>query len=311
MTRILVTGASGLLGLNFALQTAGQHEITAVVHSHPLSGVPFQVYQADLSQPGAAARLLEQTQPEVIINAAAIAILDTCEAYPALAHQMNAVLPGELAEEAARRSFRMVHFSTDAVFDGIKGDYTESDQPNPINHYARTKLAGEQAVLSANPDALIARVNFYGWSLNGQRSLAEHFFYALSKGQPVKGFTDIQFCPLQVNDLVDILLRMLDLELSGLYHVVSSECLNKYDFCCRLARQFGFDEDLIAPVSWLEGGLRANRSANLTLSSAKLEKALRAPLPAQAQGLWRFFEMYQAGYPQRVLELSKNSGSTS
>jgi dTDP-4-dehydrorhamnose reductase len=311
MTRFLVTGASGLLGLNFALQTAGKHEITAVVHSQRLTGVPFQVLQADLSQPGAVVCLLEQTQPEVIINAAAIAILDTCEADPDLAYQMNTVLPAELAEEASRRSMRMVHFSTDAVFDGSKGNYTESDEPNPINQYARTKLAGEQAVLSANPDALIARVNFFGWSLNGQRSLAEHFFYSLSKGQPVKGFTDIQFCPLQVNDLVDILLHMIDLDLSGLYHVVSSECLNKYDFCCRLARQFGFDERLISPVSWMEGGLRANRSANLTLSSARLEKALGTPLPAQKQGLQRFFDLYQAGYPQRLLKLSKNHSSTS
>jgi dTDP-4-dehydrorhamnose reductase len=311
MTRFLVTGVSGLLGLNFAMQTAGQHEITGVANSHALNQVPFPVLHADLSLTGAAERLLDQTQPEVIINCAAIAILDICEDHPDLAYQLNSIFPGELAAEAARRGIRMVHFSTDAVFDGTIGCYTESDEPKPINHYAYTKVEGERAVLNANPDALVARVNFYGWSLHGKRSLAEYFFYSLSRGEPVKGFIDVQFCPLQVNDLVDILLRMVDLRMSGLYHVVSSECLNKYDFCRMLARQFGLNEDLISPTSWLEGGLRANRSTNLTISTAKLEKVFGAPLPTQADGLRRFYELYQSGYTQRLLELDSNSNALS
>jgi len=306
--RFLVTGASGLLGLNFAMQICGQHEVTGVVNSHRLVGVPFPVLQADLSQPGVIGQLLDQTKPEVIINAAAIAILDICEANPELAYQMNAVFPGELAVEAARRGIQMVHFSTDAIFDGTTGCYTETDKPNPINHYAYTKLVGEQAVLGVYPQALIARVNFYGWSLRGQRSLAEYFFYSLSKGEPVKGFVDVMFCPLMVNDLIDILLLMIEKKLSGIYHVVSSECLNKYDFCCMLARRFGFDEKLISPVSWLEGGLRASRSTNLTMSSAKLQQALGIALPTQEDGLRRFYELYQAGYPQQLIALGSNNG---
>jgi dTDP-4-dehydrorhamnose reductase len=311
MTKFLVTGVSGLLGLNFAMQTAGEHEITGVANSHVLANVPFPVLPADLSMPGSAQSLLDQTQPEVIINCAAIAILDTCEAKPDLAYQLNSVFPGELAAEAARRDIRMVHFSTDAVFDGTIGCYTETDEPRPINHYAYTKVEGERAVLAANPDALVARVNFYGWSLHGKRSLAEYFFYSLSRGEPVKGFIDVQFCPLQVNDLVDILLRMIDLRLSGLYHVVSSECLNKFDFCHRLARQFGLNQELISPSSWLEGGLRANRSTNLTISTAKLQGALGSPLPDQAAGLRRFYDLYQSGYTQRLLALGSNNNELS
>ena len=85
MTRFLVTGASGLLGLNFSLQVAGRHEVVGVVNRHGLEGVPFPVISADLTQSGAIERLLEVTQPEVVINCAAIAILDTCEAQPELA----------------------------------------------------------------------------------------------------------------------------------------------------------------------------------------------------------------------------------
>ena len=102
------------------------------------------------------------------------------------------------------------------------------------------------------------------------------------------GFTDVFFCPLQVNVLSEILLRMAELRLSGLYHVVSREALSKYDFGCRIARLFGLDESLITPVSWKDGGLKAARSPNLTLRTEKLAAALGEPLPDQAPGLSGF-----------------------
>ncbi len=307
MTRFLVTGASGLLGLNFSLQVAGQHEVVAVVNRHGLQGVPFPVVSADLTQPEAIERLLEDTQPDVVINCAAIAILDTCEAQPELAYRLNAVFPEELAAATKRLGIQMVHLSTDAVFDGVRGCYREDDPPSPINHYGRTKVAGEQGVLHANPDALVARVNFYGWSLRGKRSLAEWFYYQLAAGQPVKGFTDVFFCPLEVNDLIDILLEMAALRLNGLYHVVSSECLNKYEFGLRIARQFGFDDGLIVPISWKDSGLKADRSTNLQLNADKLAGMLGRLPPEQAPGLQRFRELQRAGYPERLLAMGANA----
>ncbi len=303
MTRILVTGASGLLGLNLSLQEASRHEVVAVVNRHKLEGVPFAVMSADLTQTGAIERILAVTQPEVVINCAAVAILDTCEAQPELAYRLNAIFPEELAEATKRLGIQLLHLSTDAVFDGERGGYDETDTPNPINHYGKTKLAGERGVLEANPDALVARVNFYGWSLRGKRSLAEWFYYQLAAGKPVKGFTDVYFCPLEVNDLVDILMEMVSLRLSGLYHVVSSECLSKYDFAVRIARQFGLDEGLISPISWKDSGLRADRSANLRLKTSKLSRALGRALPEQAPGLQRFCELREQGYPQRLLAM--------
>lgn len=300
MMRFLVTGASGLLGLNFALQLSGRHEVYGVVNHHTLDGAPFKVLQADLAQPGEVERLLEASRPEVVLHCAAMANVDACETQPKLAYRLNAELPGELAAAAVRRGLRLVHISTDAVFDGSKGNYSEDDPPNPLSQYARTKWQGEQAVQAANPQAWIARVNFYGWSLGGKRSLAEFFFNNLSMGKAVKGFTDVYFCPFLVNDLVDILLAMLEKAPGGLYHVVSPECISKYEFGRLVAHQFGLDESLIAPVSWVEGGLRAARSPNLTLRSDRLRQALQMPLPGQADGMMRFHRLYQEGFPQRL-----------
>jgi dTDP-4-dehydrorhamnose reductase len=229
-----------------------------------------------------------------------LANLDACEADPLLAKQLNTELPHTLASHVARSGARLLHVSTDAVFDGLRGDYTEEDIATPVGVYSRTKLEGELAVAKADPRAIIARVNLFGWSLTGNRSLAEFFFNNLSLGKQVMGFTDVFFCPLLVNDLADIFIKMLEKDLSGLYHVVSSESLSKYDFGFRLAQRFSLDSGLINPTSVTQSGLKASRSPNLTLRSDKLATALGESLPKLSTGLDKLYTLYQQGYPQML-----------
>ncbi len=304
MTRILVTGASGLLGLNLCMELCSSHEVLGVVNSHGLAGAPFQVVALDLVNPEVLDECLKSFQPEVILHCAALANLDACEADPVLAQRLNAELPGQIARMSARRGIKLIHVSTDAVFDGIRGGYREEDAANPIGVYSRTKLEGEQAVCQADPGAIISRVNLFGWSLSGKRSLAEFFFNNLSAGKQVNGFTDVFFCPLLVNDLAHIFLRMVELDLQGLYHTVSSTCLSKYEFGCQLARVFGLDETLIQPCSWREGGLKAARSPNLSLQSDLLACALGEKLPDVESGLKRFHRLYQEGFPGRLRSMA-------
>ncbi len=100
-----------------------------------------------------------------------------------------------------------MHISTDAVFDGDRRLYREDDPPNPLSIYARTKLEGEQAVLQPNPQALVARVNLFGWSLSGKRSLAEFFFNNLKRGKSVRVLPTFSSARCWSNDLARILLR--------------------------------------------------------------------------------------------------------
>ena len=313
--RILVTGASGLLGLNLSLEAAkrqansdnrqNEHDVFGLVHSHPLRTSAFTVLGGDLFDPNTAQRIIDQTRPNWVINCAALAIVDACETDPLRAQKLNTELPAKLAAIVARGGARLLHVSTDAVFDGQRGDYTETDTPNPLSVYGRSKLEGELAVADANPEAIIARVNFYGWSLSGKRSLSEFFFYNLESSKQLMGFTDVYFCPLLVNDLAQILLKMLQDELSGLYHVVSSESISKYDFGVALAREFGLEENLITPTSVSEAGLAAARSPKLTLRTAKLGATLGTPPPDISSGLKRFYKLYQEGYPLTLKGMGK------
>lgn len=298
--RLLITGASGLLGLNIALDAARSHEVVAV-DRHTLMNTPFGVVHADLLEFGAIDRVLEQTEPQAVIHCAALADVDLCERQPELARTTNAELPGRLAESCLRRRIHLVHISTDAVFDGGKpGSYTEADFPNPMGAYALTKYEGEQAVLSVDPLAIVARVNFYGWSLSGRRSLAEFFVENLTHGNMVSGFTDVTFCPMLANHLGVVLIMMVKANLHGLYHVVGPEAMTKYQFGVEIARQFGLDERKIQPLSVDRSHLSARRAHNLWLSTHKLSTDLGVSLPEFSTGLSHFHEQYRQAYPQKI-----------
>lgn len=304
--KILVTGASGLLGLNVALELAQipNNQVIGQVYRHKLSTSKFKTIQADLTDPGAVERMLDLTQPNWIINCAALAIVDACETDPVQAKKLNTDLPKILASHVAKGGARLLHVSTDAVFDGQRGGYTENDTPNPLSTYGRTKLDGENYVSSNSPEAIIARVNFYGWSLTGTRSLSEFFFYHLSAGNQIMGFTDVFFCPLLVNDLANIFSRILEMELKGLYHIVSRDCISKYEFGVALARQFGLRENLITPKSVTEANLKAARSPKLTLRSDKLSSILGSELPDIASGLRRYHQLYLKNYPSELQNMA-------
>ncbi len=303
MKTLLVTGVSGLLGLNLSLRFGEKYRIIGIGNQMRLQNIPFEMQQRDFLLPDAAERLLDETQPDAVIHCAALANLEACEKEPEGAMRLNGEFPGELARAAASKNVPLIHISTDAVFDGQQkkdGGYTEEDQPNPINVYAVTKLAGERNVLDANPNALVARVNFYGWSLSGRRSLCEFFYNNLAAGKSSNGFTDVFFCPLYVNDLAEILEKLLSRKTSGLLHVFGSDVLTKFEFGQAIATQFGFDPTLVQPVSWQEGGLSAARSPYLIMNTARLRGILGEELPGKVSGLSHLYQDRRAGLPEKL-----------
>ena len=304
MTRLLVTGASGMLGANLALlaQNMG-YEVLGWTNSRPLVNAPFATRPVDFCDQQALAQAFEDAQADALINCAAQANVDAAEKHPEHAFRVNADAAGELALLARIAEIPMIHISTDAVFDGTQGNYRETDAPNPLNTYAKSKLAGEQAVAEANPAAAIARVVFYGWSLTGTRSLAEFFHNNLTVGKPVNGFTDMFFSPLYVGHLAKVLLEMLEKGLGGIYHVYAPESLSKFDFGVRLAQEFGLDASLIRPISALDSDLLARRSLNLGMNTDKLQAVLGKPLPSQAEGLRALHADLDSGLRQKFLSL--------
>jgi len=298
--KLLITGASGLLGINLALEATREHEVIGMDRGK-LKSAPFHVIKTDFLQADEINSIIDSTNPDWVINCAALANLEACEEHPEQAKILNVDLPRELAEVCTKRNTKFVHLSTDAVFDGEKeGAYTEEDEPNPQGVYSQTKLDGERAVQEANPQAIIARVNFFGWSLGGRRSLGEFFVNNLSEGKNVNGFTDVIFCPMWVNHLAQTLIEMLEKDLHGLYHVVGAQAMSKYQFGVEVARRFGLRSSLIEPQSVERSSLTAKRSHNLWLSIHKLSTALGRDISEFSTGLDGFYTQHQQGYPQKI-----------
>jgi dTDP-4-dehydrorhamnose reductase len=294
---ILVTGASGLLGASVLMRALkAKTTVTGLSYRHRFQLPGTDIHNLDLTDWSACRRVIADVNPSAIIHCAAATNVDWCEDHREEAFQINTRTSSYLAELAHGIGAKFVHISTDSVFDGNKGNYSELDTPAPLNVYARTKLSAEQEVLGRHQSPLILRVNFYGWNIQPKQSLAEWILTQLEQGQVVPGFVDVHFCPTFVNDLADILFNMLDRCMSGIYHVVGSEKVSKFEYARRLAMVFGFSPERIVPISVGQAKLRANRPRNVSLNIEKVATELGCKLPDIDSGLQRFKALRHQNY---------------
>jgi dTDP-4-dehydrorhamnose reductase len=298
---ILVTGASGMFGANFMLeaQDAGA-SVTALYGHHPVKVAGVRSAGANLESPESVETLLREVRPDWIIHAAAMTDVDQCETDARAAYAVNARAAGVLARMAADIGAGFLYVSTDSVFDGVRGGYRESDNTGPVNAYAVSKLEGERLVQTALTRHLVLRTNIYGWNAQPKRSLAEWVLWRLESGQAVPGFCDVVFTPILVNDLSQIMLRMIRENLTGLYHIGSADVCSKYEFACRVASSFDFGVDRVEKSLLESAGLKARRPRNTSLNSTKIQNAVGTPMPTVAAGVERFRQLQANGFVKRL-----------
>jgi dTDP-4-dehydrorhamnose reductase len=299
-----VTGASGLLGATLTLEALdAAYETAAISHSHPVTFPDAETIGADLTDAEAALDVIGRFRPQWVVHCAALVDVDRCEASPEEATRCNVDMTRNVAVAAKRFGAGLVYVSTDSVFDGTTGGYREDDQPAPVNAYARSKLDGEMAAIEGHGHPLIVRTNIYGWNATEKLSLAEWILGRLESSQKVPGFSDVLFTPILVNDLSVLIFRMMEMRLTGLYHVAGSEVCSKRDFACAVARVFGFDEGLVEVASIEDSELRAPRPANASLRTEKIARTLGQPMPDLSSGLRRFRELRESGFSGRLKEI--------
>jgi dTDP-4-dehydrorhamnose reductase len=298
---ILVTGASGLLGANLVCRAHDQgYETAGLCHRNVLKVPNVSMFSVNLNDERGTRQMIQRLRPEGIIHCAAATSVDWCEDHPKEAERLNGEISGVLAEVATELNAHFVYVSTDAVFDGKRGDYSELDEPAPINAYARSKLYGEWQVMQRNPQAAIARVTLYGWNAQDKLSLAEWMLKKLENAEQVPGFEDVHFTPILATDLADVLLSMLDHGLSGVYHVGGSEKISKYHFARRIAEAFDFNPERITSVELATASLRAMRPPDTSLNTHKIRAAFPCKLPDVLSGIRGFREQRENGYAHRL-----------
>lgn len=271
--RILVTGAGGLLGGRLAEQLSHEgHDVVAAVRESPpppgLSSVTV-----DLAEPGAGPALLEEHRPDAVVHAAALGGA-RCESEPALAETLNARVPGRLAQACHERGIRLVGLSTDMVLGGDEAHSTERSEAAPLGAYGRTKLAGEAALLDANPDAAVARVALViglGHGLRGTGS--ETVAWALASGRSVRLFADEYRSPVDADSVARAVALLAEGDASGIFNVGGPERLTRLELGHRVARVLGL------PAEGIEAGFQVEysgppRPADTSLDSRHARRAL-------------------------------------
>ncbi len=216
---VWITGAAGLIG----------HQLIQTTHRAPphLRILPLTRSDLDLNDfPSVTRRFREQT-PRAIIHCAALSKTPACEAHPDLARQINIEATRHLAGLSADIPFFLL--STDLVFDGLKGNYREDHPVNPLNVYAKTKVAAETIVLT-NPKHSVIRTSLnFGFSLSGDQSFNEEMCQRWRRGESLKLFVDEYRCPISAEVTARAIWELLEKNQPGLYHLAGAEKMSRFD----------------------------------------------------------------------------------
>lgn len=274
--RVLITGASGMLGSTLVRCWGDRYDIFATggVGFAGHTGHPYVAF--DLRSPDHSS-LIEWARPDVIVHCAAWTAVDACESDPERALDVNGRSVARLL--AAAPSARMIYISSDAVFGDRSEALGEDAEVRPLNAYGRSKLLGEQLLLERDGGVCV-RTTVVGWNLDpNKQGFVEWVARSLESGAPTNLFRDVLFTPIAASLLARELELMLTDRRCGVWHVAGRESISKYDFGVRLCERLGLQRDLIHEASAADVRFAARRSADQRLAVTRYEHDFGRRLP--------------------------------
>jgi dTDP-4-dehydrorhamnose reductase len=268
---ILVTGGSGYLGGWVARLARDEWDVTATYLTHPADEPSADWRQLDVRDEAAVAALVCRVQPDVIVHTASLnpGQGDDFEA-------VNADGSRNIARAAATVGARLIHLSSDVLFDGRKGNYVEEDLPSPITPYGRSKALAEEEVFASGAEAVVVRTSLiYGWRPTIARAV-QWMIDDLRVGKPVHLFTDEVRCPIWVESLAAAVIELAGMSYTGVLHVAGAQPLSRYEFGVRMLRFHGIAPSSVIPAPSPKDG---SRPLDCTLDCSRARVLLQTPLP--------------------------------
>jgi len=284
MQRILITGGSGFLGHTLTKMLVGKYKVFSAYNKNLIKVNGCIHSHLDITNYQEVRSVFGDIKPDLVIHAAALANVEKCEEDPYLAWNINALGTGNIAWGCDNIKAKLVYISTDSVYNGERINHSEKEKTKPINSYAKTKLEGEKATLNTN---IVIRTAFFG-----DKGLAEWVASNLKMGRDIHMFTDALFSPIFTEDLGNIIIKMWENNLKGIYNVGSGDSCSKYEFGISVAKAFGIDDKLITPVMVDTVKSRIPRPKSLSLNVSKVEYDLGIKMPTVMEGINRFKDNY-------------------
>lgn len=277
MERILVTGANGFIGQALVRRIRGIPGFGLLATSgsdcRMKDLAPSRFARMDITSEVQVETVFGEYRPDVVVHSAALSQVDACEQDPELCDRVNIEGTRLVARAAAKAGARFIYLSTDFVFDGLSGPYSEDDQPNPVSAYGWSKLQGEYITRALKvPWAIVRTILVYGAGSPSTRgNLVTWVHDSLSQGRQIK-VTDDQFrMPTLVDDLVEGIMRIIMLKKTGIFHLSGPEMISVYDFALKTAGVFNLDAGLITPVKSVDLNQKGRRPP---ATGFRLDKAL-------------------------------------
>jgi len=286
--RLMVTGCGGFVAGGIVHQAGDAWELHALSRQAPLLDRPGLVWHSfDLLDNDRLHDTFHAIKPDAVIHAAALADIDFCQAHQELARGVNAGVTGELAGLCADSGAKLVFLSTDNIYDGERGYYTEEDPPTPINFYGKTKVMAEEAVAALRVSYAVARVSLVmGLPMLGAgNSFLSRMMPILERGEEL-GVPDNEIrSPVDVVTAARALLELAGNDYDGYLQVAGNDVCNRFEMARRIARKFGHPEKLVAPRDPVDIPGRAPRPLNASLCNHKARDVLGAPMLGIEDGL--------------------------
>lgn len=282
-TKLLITGASGLLG-NRVVESAERDYL--VIPTYNTKALHPDSLKLDITNASETIRLVQRIKPDAVIHTASETNVDRCETEKEHAWRTNVEGPRNLTLACEKANTKLISISTDYVFDGEKGFYKEDDKPNPISYYGFTKLEGEKQIIQKCQNYAILRTSvLYDWH-PWKQSFATWTISQLRQSKQIKVVDDHFNTPTLAQNLAEMAVEVVEKDVQGLYHASGSERISRYEFARRIAMTFDLDAGLIQPIemnqlsAWI-----ARRPRDSSLDTGKIQKRLRAKPLNIAEGL--------------------------
>ena len=267
MKKILITGAFGQLGASLC-EVLPNDSILATGRNIP-SNEKYSCKRLDITNQKHIEKVIGDYRPDTIIHLAAMTDVDGCEKKPEIAFDINV-----RATENLVNSFdgKFIYISTDYVFDGEQGPYSEDDKVNPISVYGKTKLYGENLVQESDLDWVVLRSNIiFSYNDRTKASFVNWVVESLKNRKLITVVNDQWNNPTWTNDLANVISMIIDKDIVGLYHYGGKDFMNRFEFAKMIALAFGLDQTLIEPIATTELNWLAQRPLKSGLYTNKIE----------------------------------------
>ena len=292
--KILVLGASGMLGKDITYFFSKQKGYETFAISRNKNNIlPYdniKVINIDITKDIIFTETLKKIKPDIIVHSAAVANVDACEEDQDYAMLLHGGIIKTIAREVPNTM--LIYISTDSVFDGISGNYTEEDVPNPLNKYALSKYQGELNALNLMKKHMIIRTNIFGYHLFNQTSLSEWAFDNFRQNNPIIGYSDFFFNPVYTGELATIIFKLIQIEFNGIINIASDAFISKHFFLVELATKFGFNKNLVIEEPFSMINFKALRPYNTTLNTLFLKETI-GYVPNLFFGLDMFYKQFK------------------